>query len=87
MGSAKTWISVEELKKHMDFIERLNKTPLDEVVWLDDKGKEVEIDPYLLKCWRFMGLSNSYFYELFVTRILAGEQDELRKELDGMLND
>lgn len=77
----KTEVNYDHLIRLLEERRNYNKIPLEDIEWVRDDGSKIEVDPKIIEDWKFIGLSNSEFAELCLSRIVAGEQEELLKEL------
>ncbi len=76
-----TAVNYDEVIRWLEYKSSINKLELKDIEWMRDDGTKIEFDPRLIERFNFIGLNNINFAELFLTRVLAGEQGELLKEL------
>lgn len=74
-------VNFNEVMRLIQVKNGINRIPLEEIEWVRDDGSKIEFDSRLTEEWKFMGMSNVHFVELFLARVVAGEQKELLKEL------
>lgn len=60
----------------------VNSHKLEDIEWVRDDGSVITFDPQLIEEWKFMGLTNVCFLEMFLTRVVEGEEKELLHELN-----
>jgi hypothetical protein len=60
----------------------INRMPLEEIEWVRDDGTKIAFDPKLVEEFKFIGLNNTSFVELFLSRVVEGEEKELLEELE-----
>lgn len=53
-------VSLQELLAAQAYLDKINKCPLDKIVWYDNDD-EMDVAPELIEEWRFVGLSNVDF--------------------------
>jgi hypothetical protein len=53
-------VELEELEKVLEYISQINKTPLEQIVWMKN-NEIVRPTPEQLKQWKFTGLNNRDF--------------------------
>ena len=56
-------VSLKEVKNYLDFIQKVNSVPLEDIVWMDENGKDIKLTKEELEEWRFIGLSNVCYAE------------------------
>lgn len=72
----------DEVMRQLQIRAALNRLPLDEIEWVRDDGTPIVFDKRLLEGWKFIGLNNVNFPELVLSRVLAGEEQELLEEFE-----
>lgn len=75
-------VNFDEVMRWYEFQKKVNSVPLGEIVWYRDSGETIKVDPALLEEWKFIGMCNTTFAEMFLSRVVNGEEQELMKELE-----
>jgi hypothetical protein len=75
-------VNYDEVMRQIEIRRGINSLPIDEIEWVRDDGTKIKFDPKLLEEFKFIGLCNINFPEIFLSRVIAGEQDLLLKELE-----
>ncbi len=78
----KICISYDAILRWLDFKKVINGTDLNDIEWVRDDGSVIEFNPELIEHWKFMGMTNVCFAELFLSRVVDGEGDKLLEELN-----
>jgi hypothetical protein len=75
-------VNYDEVLRHMEIRSGINRMPLEEIEWVRDDGTKIVFDPKLVDEFKFIGLNNISFVELFLSRVVEGEEKELFEELE-----
>lgn len=75
-------VNYDEVLRQMEIRSGINRMPLEEIEWVRDDGTKIVFDPKLVDEFKFIGLSNINFVELFLSRVVEGEEKELLEELE-----
>lgn len=75
-------VNYDEVLRQMEIRSGINRTPLEEIEWVRDDGTKIVFDPKLVDEFKFIGLNNISFVELFLSRVVEGEEKELFEELE-----
>jgi len=74
-------VNYDEVVRQMEIRSGINRCPLEEIEWVRDDGTKIEVNPKLVDEFKFIGLNNTSFVELFLSRVIEGEEKELLEEL------
>lgn len=66
--------------RFLKFRQSVESVDLDAIEWVRDNGETINFNKGLLDSWKFFGLSNFWFAEMILPRILAGEEKEILEE-------
>ena len=77
-----TCVNYDEVLRQLKIRSIINGMALEEIEWVRDDGTRIEFDPKLIDEFKVIGLNNTSFVELFLSRVVAGEGKELMEELD-----
>jgi hypothetical protein len=75
-------VNYDEVLRQMEIRSGINRMPLEEIEWVRDDGTRIVFDPKLVDEFKFIGLNNTSFVELFLSRVVEGEEKELLEELE-----
>jgi hypothetical protein len=78
----KACVNYDAIMRWLEFKKKVNSHDLSDIEWVRDDGSTITFDPKLIEEWKFMGMTNVSFVELFLTRVVEGQEKELLKELD-----
>lgn len=73
-------VNYDEVMRQMYITSIINITPLEKIEWVRNDGSKIEVDPDLIKEFKYTGLGNINFAEMYITRIINGEHEEVLKE-------
>jgi len=75
-------VNYDEVLRQMEIRFGINRMPLEEIEWVRDDDTKIVFDPKLVDEFKFIGLNNTSFVELFLSRVVEGEEKELLEELE-----
>jgi hypothetical protein len=79
-------VNYDEVVRQMEIRSGINRCPLEEIEWVRDDGSKIEFDLKLVEEFKFIGLNNINFVELFLSRVVEGEEKELLEEFSRIIN-
>lgn len=72
-------VSVEEIRQLYDRIAEINSFDLKDIIWTENDNV-LMIDPKIIECFKFVGLSNTYFIETEFYKARPGDFDDERTD-------
>lgn len=75
-------VNFDEVMRLLKFKKEINDLSLEEIEWVRDDESIIKVDPRIIEDWKFVGLSNCYFADINLTRIVEGKEKEVLKELE-----
>jgi hypothetical protein len=68
-------VSIEEIRRIYDRIAEINNYDLKDIIWTENDSVIV-IDPRVIECFKYVGLSNTYFIETEFYKARPGDFNE-----------
>lgn len=54
-------LNIEDIKKAKELLDHVNSFNLEDIIFVDTYGQQIELDPEIIQEWNFIGLNNSDF--------------------------